>query len=74
MRDLILTSILLNDFKSNYLPFKVELLYKIMPRIWGIVFLQSTMMKGVTESGARQGLKERVLTSFLTCLEFQGAR
>ncbi|KAJ1403301.1 VASt domain [Sesbania bispinosa] len=52
--------------------FKVELLYKIMPGgelssgeksshlvvSWGIVFLQSTMMKGMIEAGARQGLKE----------------
>ncbi|XP_027190336.1 C2 and GRAM domain-containing protein At5g50170 isoform X2 [Cicer arietinum] len=52
--------------------FRVELLYKIMPGgdvssedessnlvvSWGIVFLQSTMMKGVIESGAKQGLKE----------------
>jgi hypothetical protein len=52
--------------------FRVELLYKIMPGeevssgdesshlviSWGIVFLQSTMMKGMIESGARQGLKE----------------
>lgn len=54
--------------------FRVELLYKIMPGgdmssgeeslsshlvvSWGIVFLQSTMIKGMIESGARQGLKE----------------
>ncbi|BAT79465.1 hypothetical protein LR48_Vigan04g066700 [Vigna angularis] len=52
--------------------FRIELLYKIMPGeevpsgeesshlsvSWGIVFLQSTMMKGMIESGARQGLKE----------------
>ncbi|XP_030495656.2 C2 and GRAM domain-containing protein At5g50170 [Cannabis sativa] len=48
--------------------FKVELLYKIMPGpeeesshlviSWGINFLQSTMMRGMIESGARQGLKE----------------
>ncbi|CAL5203287.1 unnamed protein product [Lathyrus oleraceus] len=51
--------------------FQVELLYKIMPGnassgeesshlviSWGIIFLQSTMMKGMIESGAKQGLKE----------------
>ncbi|XP_027337352.1 C2 and GRAM domain-containing protein At5g50170 [Abrus precatorius] len=52
--------------------FRTELLYKIMPGgeascgeecshlvvSWGIVFLQSTMMKGMIEGGARQGLKE----------------
>ncbi|XP_058787396.1 C2 and GRAM domain-containing protein At5g50170-like isoform X2 [Vicia villosa] len=51
--------------------FRVELLYKIMPGdvssgeesshlviSWGIIFLQSTMMKGVIESGAKQGLNE----------------
>ena len=51
--------------------FRIELLYKIMPGevssgeesshlvvSWGIVFLQSTMMKGMIEGGARQGLKE----------------
>ncbi|GJU47929.1 C2 and GRAM domain-containing protein isoform X1 [Tanacetum coccineum] len=51
--------------------FRVELLYKIMPgpdsdgeetsRItvsWGINFHQSTMMKHMIESGAKQGLKE----------------
>ncbi|KAK7411082.1 hypothetical protein VNO78_02461 [Psophocarpus tetragonolobus] len=52
--------------------FRIEVLYKIMPGgevssgeesshlvvSWGIVFLQSTMMKGMIESGARQGLKE----------------
>lgn len=52
--------------------FKIELLYKIMPRkertseeesshlvvSWGIVFMQSTMMKGMIEGGARQGLKD----------------
>lgn len=51
--------------------FKIELLYKIMPRkeqstekcshllvSWGMVFMQSTMMKGMIEGGARQGLKE----------------
>ncbi|XP_028791827.1 C2 and GRAM domain-containing protein At5g50170-like [Neltuma alba] len=51
--------------------FKIELLYKIMPEkeqsaekcshlvvSWGIVFMQSTMMKGMIEGGARQGLKE----------------
>ncbi|XP_061343598.1 C2 and GRAM domain-containing protein At5g50170 [Gastrolobium bilobum] len=52
--------------------FRIELLYKIMPGrelssgeesshlevSWGIVFLQSTMMKGMIESGTRQGLKE----------------
>ncbi|XP_071703726.1 C2 and GRAM domain-containing protein At5g50170 [Rutidosis leptorrhynchoides] len=51
--------------------FQVELLYKIMcgPEIgeeetsrvvisWGINFHQSTMMKGMIESGAKQGLKE----------------
>lgn len=52
--------------------FQVELLYKIMPGgelsdeeesshlviSWGIIFLQSTMMKGMIESGAKQGLKD----------------
>ncbi|KAE9608533.1 putative C2 domain, GRAM domain, VASt domain-containing protein [Lupinus albus] len=51
--------------------FRIELLYKIMPEglssgeisshlvvSWGIVFLQSTMMKGVIERGTRQGLSE----------------
>ncbi|XP_021733545.1 C2 and GRAM domain-containing protein At5g50170-like [Chenopodium quinoa] len=52
--------------------FKVELLYKIMPgpelssgeessRLlisWGINFSQSTLMKGMIENGAKQGLKE----------------
>ncbi|KAF7838280.1 C2 and GRAM domain-containing protein [Senna tora] len=48
--------------------FRIELLYKIMPGkeeesshlvvSWGIVYLQSTMMKGMIESGARQGLKD----------------
>lgn len=52
--------------------FQVEILYKIMPGedvscvkesshlviTWGMVFLQSTMMKGVIENGAKQGLKE----------------
>lgn len=52
--------------------FKVELLYKILPESepnavgessrliisWGIQFSQSTMMKGMIEGGARQGLKE----------------
>lgn len=52
--------------------FKVELLYKIMPgpepssgqessRLvvsWGINFYQNTMMKGMIEGGARQGLKD----------------
>lgn len=52
--------------------FKVELLYKILPvtepntdgessRLiisWGIQFSQSTIMKGMIEGGARQGLKE----------------
>ena len=52
--------------------FRVELLYKIMPGgelpsgeksshlvvSWGIVFLQSIMMKGMIEGGTRQGLKE----------------
>ncbi|CAF2320685.1 unnamed protein product [Brassica napus] len=52
--------------------FKVELLYKIEPvtepnavgessRLiisWGIQFSQSTIMKGMIEGGARQGLKE----------------
>ncbi|RDX79863.1 C2 and GRAM domain-containing protein, partial [Mucuna pruriens] len=52
--------------------FRIELLYKIMPGgevssgeesshlvvSWGIVFLQSTMMKGMIEGGVRQGLKE----------------
>lgn len=50
--------------------FRVELLYKIMPGetsgevsshlvlSWGIVFLQSTMMKGIIEGRTRQGLKE----------------
>ncbi|KAF5730889.1 C2 and GRAM domain-containing protein [Tripterygium wilfordii] len=52
--------------------FKIELLYKIMPGpelpsgvesshvavSWGINFHQSTMMKGMIEGGARQGLKE----------------
>ncbi|KAK4438558.1 C2 and GRAM domain-containing protein [Sesamum alatum] len=52
--------------------FKIELLYKIMPGAglssgeesarlvvsWAINFSQNTMMKGIIESGARQGLKE----------------
>lgn len=52
--------------------FNVELLYKIMPGpelisgeetshlvvSWGINFLHSTMMKGMIERGARQGLEE----------------
>lgn len=51
--------------------FKIELLYKIMPEkeqsaekcsrlvvSWGIVFMQSTMMRGMIEGGARQGLKD----------------
>lgn len=52
--------------------FKVELLYKIMPgsapssegesaRLvvsWALNFIQTTMMKGMIESGARQGLKD----------------
>lgn len=52
--------------------FRIELLHKIMPGkepsseeksshlvvSWGIVFLQSTMMKGIIEGGARQGLQE----------------
>uniref|UniRef100_A0A7N0VG44 C2 and GRAM domain-containing protein n=1 Tax=Kalanchoe fedtschenkoi TaxID=63787 RepID=A0A7N0VG44_KALFE len=52
--------------------FKIELLYKITPgpdlssgaescRLvvsWGIHFLQHTMMRGMIESGAKQGLKE----------------
>ncbi|XP_042500360.1 C2 and GRAM domain-containing protein At5g50170 isoform X2 [Macadamia integrifolia] len=52
--------------------FKIELLYRIMPgpelssgegctRLvvsWSINFLQSTMMRGMIEGGARQGLKE----------------
>ncbi|KAL2340952.1 hypothetical protein Fmac_008892 [Flemingia macrophylla] len=52
--------------------FRVEILYKILPGAgvssgresshllvsWGIVFIQSTMMKGMIEGGARQGLKE----------------
>ncbi|CAJ1974960.1 unnamed protein product [Sphenostylis stenocarpa] len=52
--------------------FRIELLYKIMPGgeassgeesshlvvSWGIVFIQSTMMKGMIENGARQGLNE----------------
>ncbi|KAL2482549.1 C2 and GRAM domain-containing protein [Forsythia ovata] len=52
--------------------FKVELLYKIMPGgklssgeesahlvvSWAINFNQSTMMKGMIEGGAKQGLKE----------------
>ncbi|MED6170371.1 hypothetical protein PIB30_030223 [Stylosanthes scabra] len=52
--------------------FRIELLYKIMPggelssgerssRLvisWGMMFLQSTMMKGMIEGGTRQGLKE----------------
>lgn len=52
--------------------FNVELLYKIMPGpelisgeetsqfvvSWGINFLHSTMMKGMIEKGARQGLEE----------------
>uniref|UniRef100_K7KL01 C2 and GRAM domain-containing protein n=1 Tax=Glycine max TaxID=3847 RepID=K7KL01_SOYBN len=54
--------------------FRIELLYKIMPGeassgeesshlvvSWGIVFLQSTMMKGMIEGGARQGLKESLV-------------
>ncbi|KAL8457957.1 hypothetical protein ACS0TY_035723 [Phlomoides rotata] len=52
--------------------FKIELLYKIIPGLvssseeesarlvvsWAINFTQSTMMKTMIESGARQGLKE----------------
>ncbi|KAL0356246.1 UNVERIFIED_CONTAM: C2 and GRAM domain-containing protein [Sesamum radiatum] len=52
--------------------FKIDLLYKIMPGVglssgeesarlvvsWAINFSQNTMMKGMIESGARQGLKE----------------
>lgn len=52
--------------------FKIELLYKILPETeptaggeasrliisWGIQFSQSTIMKGMIEGGARQGLKE----------------
>ncbi|ESW10014.1 hypothetical protein PHAVU_009G174400 [Phaseolus vulgaris] len=52
--------------------FRIEFLYKIMPGgevssgeesshlvvSWSIVFLHSTMMKSMIESGARQGLKE----------------
>ncbi|XP_024011426.1 C2 and GRAM domain-containing protein At5g50170 isoform X2 [Eutrema salsugineum] len=52
--------------------FKVELLYKVLPGTeqnaggessrliisWGIQFSQSTIMKGMIEGGARQGLKE----------------
>lgn len=52
--------------------FNVELLYKIMPGpelisgeesshlvvSWGINFLHSTMMKGMIEKGARQGMEE----------------
>lgn len=52
--------------------FKVELLYKIMPDVvssseeksahlvvsWAVNFSQNTMMKGMIENGARQGLKE----------------
>lgn len=52
--------------------FKVELLYKIMPGSasslegesahlvvsWALNFSQTTMMKGMIESGARQGLKD----------------
>ncbi|KAJ8440333.1 hypothetical protein Cgig2_012769 [Carnegiea gigantea] len=52
--------------------FRVELLYKIMSGLelssgeessrlvisWGINFSQSTMMRGMIEGGARQGLKE----------------
>ncbi|KAG6389245.1 hypothetical protein SASPL_150709 [Salvia splendens] len=52
--------------------FNVELLYKIMPGVtsssegesarlvisWAVTFSQTTMMKGMIESGARQGLKE----------------
>ncbi|KAG9446489.1 hypothetical protein H6P81_012617 [Aristolochia fimbriata] len=52
--------------------FKVELLYKITPGLelssgeescrlvisWNVNFHQSTMMKGMIESGARQGIKE----------------
>lgn len=52
--------------------FKVELLYKIMPRpelpsgeessrlvvSWGVNFLQNTFMRGMIEGGVKQGLKE----------------
>ncbi|EOA12464.1 hypothetical protein CARUB_v10025800mg [Capsella rubella] len=52
--------------------FKVELLYKILPETeptaggessrliisWGIQFNQSTIMKGMIEGGAKQGLRE----------------
>lgn len=52
--------------------FNVELLYKIMPGAasssegecarlvisWAVIFSQTTMMKGMIESGARQGLKD----------------
>uniref|UniRef100_A0A1J3E213 C2 and GRAM domain-containing protein n=1 Tax=Noccaea caerulescens TaxID=107243 RepID=A0A1J3E213_NOCCA len=52
--------------------FKIELLYKILPETepnaggessrliisWGIRFSQSTIMKGMIEGGARQGMKE----------------
>ncbi|CAL0327667.1 unnamed protein product [Lupinus luteus] len=51
--------------------FRIELLYKIMPGglfsgevsshfvvSWGIVFLQSTMLKGIIERGIQQGMKE----------------
>ncbi|VVB15527.1 unnamed protein product [Arabis nemorensis] len=52
--------------------FKIELLYKILPGTepsadgessrliisWGIQFSQSTIMKGMIEGGARQGLKD----------------
>ncbi|KAL7161745.1 hypothetical protein ACSBR2_042257 [Camellia fascicularis] len=52
--------------------FKIEILYNIMPgpqlpsgeessRLvlsWGINFFQNTMMRGIIEGGARQGLKE----------------
>lgn len=52
--------------------FKIELLYKILPGptlsageetshliiSWGINFHQNTMMRGIIEGGARQGLKE----------------
>ncbi|XP_057804274.1 C2 and GRAM domain-containing protein At5g50170 isoform X2 [Salvia miltiorrhiza] len=52
--------------------FNVELLYKIMPGVmssseresarlvvsWAVTFSQTTMMKGMIESGARQGLKD----------------
>ncbi|XP_057514928.1 C2 and GRAM domain-containing protein At5g50170-like isoform X2 [Actinidia eriantha] len=52
--------------------FKIEILYRIMPGpqlssgeesshlvvSWGISFFQNTMMRGMIEGGARQGLKE----------------